>query len=102
MRAVDITHVRYLRLGGQGGARIRYSCMGIRRPAKGLGAEMSRKIAHVAYMICVRAPDEADRISELPARRVGRMFKAALRRAQKTVRKRRRFIRRQTSCVLHV
>jgi hypothetical protein len=100
MRAVDTTDVRYLRSGGQGGARIRYRRMGVGRPAKVLGAEMSRKIAQVAYMICMRAPDEADSILELPSRRVGRMFKAALRRTQKTVFKRRCFMRRTTSCVL--
>lgn len=100
MRAVDTTDVRYLRSGGQGGVRIRYRRMGVGRPPKGLRAEMSREIAHIAYMICMRAPDEADGILEQPARRVGRMFKAALRRAQKTVLKRRRIMRRPTSCVL--
>lgn len=100
MRAVDTTDIRYFRSGGQGGARIRYHRMGGGRTAKGLSAEISRKIAHVAYVICMRAPDEADRILELPARRVGRMFKVALRRAQKTVLKRRRVMRRPASCVL--
>lgn len=100
MRAVDTTDVRYLRSGGRGGTRIHYRRMGVGRPAKGLSAEMSRKIAHVAYLICMRAPDEANSILERPSRRVGRMFKAALRRAQKTVPKRRYFMRRPISCVL--
>lgn len=100
MRAVDTTDIKYLRSVGVDGVRIRYHRMGVGRPAKGLSAEMSRKIAHVAYMICMRVPDDADWILDLPPRRVGRMFKAALRRAQKTVLKRRSFARRPTSCVL--
>ncbi len=100
MRTIDTTDVRYVRSGGQGGARIRYRRMGVGRTAKGLSAEMSRKIAHIAYIVCMRAPDEADRILEQPARCVGRRFKAALRRAQKTVLNRRCCMRRPTSCVL--
>lgn len=47
------------------------------------------------------APDEADAALELPSRRVGRMLKAALRRAEKTLRKR-RFQPRSVSCAFRV
>jgi len=92
----------YLRSGGRSGTRICYRRMGAGRPTKGLNARVRGKVARVAYMIYMLAPDVADTILTLPSRRVGRMFKAALRRTQKSAHKRRCFRRRPTSCVFRI
>jgi hypothetical protein len=100
MRVVDTMDARYVRAGGQSGTRIRYRRIGTGGGGKRLNAKAGRQIARLAYMICVLAPDEADSILELSSWRVGRLIKSILRRTQKTLRKRRAFSRRSTSCVL--
>jgi hypothetical protein len=92
----------YLRSGGRSGARICYRRMGVGRPTKRLSAKVRGKVARVAYMIYMLAPEVADTILALPSRHVGRMFKAALRRTQKSAHKRRCFRRRPTSCVFRI
>ncbi|MDB5784800.1 MAG: hypothetical protein JWQ50_4715 [Caballeronia mineralivorans] len=92
----------YLRSGGRSGTRICYRRMGVGRPTKRLNAKVRGKVARVANMIYMLAPDVADTILALPSRRVGRMFKAALRRTQKSAHKRCCFRRRPTSCIFRI
>ncbi|ABO53191.1 hypothetical protein Bcep1808_0168 [Burkholderia vietnamiensis G4] len=96
------TDVTYVRIGGRNGAPICYHRIRNGRATRRFNAKVQRAVTRLAYAICTRAPDVADTILELPARRVGRMVKAALRRAPKVLRKRRSFKRRPTSSVLRV
>lgn len=78
----------YMRLGGRSGVPIRYCRIHLRRPKKNLEAKAHATIVQIAYIVCVLAPDSIDEVLELPSRQLGRLLKAALRRALKKNRKR--------------
>jgi hypothetical protein len=98
---VGDTDATYLRLVGRRG-RVRYRRIGIGRRTKRIGAKAQQTVTRLAYAVCTLSPDAADEILALPSRQVGRMVKAALRRARKTAHRRGFFRRRPSSCVLRI
>lgn len=94
--------VSYIRVGGASSARICYRRAGAGRPTRHINAKADAKIARLAYMVCTLAPDAVDEVLAMPSRRLGRLVKAALRRAKKTSRKRGHFRRRPRSQVLRI
>lgn len=76
---IDATHIR---VGGKSGARIRYCRISVGRPTKGLKDKARAEIARMAYMICMLAPDLVDTILTMPSGHLGRLVKAAVRRAR--------------------
>ena len=72
----------YIRVDGKSGARIRCRRISVGRHTKGLNVKSRAKIARMAYMICVLAPDSVDTILTMPSRRLGRLVKAVMRRAR--------------------
>lgn len=72
----------YIRAGGKSGARIRYCRIRVGRPTKGLNDKARAKIARMAYMIYMLAPDSVDTILTMPSGQLGRLVKAAVRRAR--------------------
>ncbi|MGF6727746.1 hypothetical protein P3T43_007138 [Paraburkholderia sp. GAS41] len=72
----------YLRVGGKGGARIRYCRINVGRPTKGLNGKAGATISRMAFVICMLAPDLVDTILTMPSGALGRSVKAAVRRAR--------------------
>lgn len=79
--ALDID-ATYLRVGGKGGARIRYHRINVGRPTKGLNDKAGAIISRMALMICMLAPDVADTILTTPSGTLARFVKAKVRRAR--------------------
>jgi hypothetical protein len=72
----------YIRVGGKSSARIRYHRINVGRPNKGLNDKAGAIISRMALMICMLAPDVVDTILTMPSGPLGRLVKAAVRRAR--------------------
>jgi hypothetical protein len=92
----------YLRVGGKGGARIRYRRINVGRPTKGLNGKAGAIISRMALMICMLAPDVVDTILTMPSGTLGRLVKAQVRRARTPKHTRELVKRRPVSTVFRV
>ncbi|SDH58978.1 protein of unknown function DUF29 [Paraburkholderia phenazinium] len=72
----------FIRVGGKGGARIRYRRINVGRLTKGLKAKAGAIISRMAPMFCMLAPDVVDTILTMPSGPLGRLVKAKVRRAR--------------------
>ncbi|SIN94982.1 DUF29 domain-containing protein [Paraburkholderia phenazinium] len=92
----------YIRVGGQGGKSIRYGRINVGRRTNGLKNTVRARIARMAFVICLLAPDLADTILSMPAGPLGRLVKVEVRRARPLKHSRGLVKRRPVSTVFRV
>ena len=92
----------YIRVGEQGGRPIRYHRINIGRHKKSGKNKARARIARMALVTCLLAPDLVDTILSMPAGRLGRLVKAEVGRAQTLKHTRRLVKRRPVSTVFRV
>lgn len=90
----------YFRVRRHDSTLICFRRAGLGQPARKFNAEAQAGAVQLAYTICTLAPEAADKLLRLPSQRVGRVVKAALRRAQIRARRRARSRRRPTARVI--
>jgi hypothetical protein len=72
----------YIRVGGEGGKPIRYGRVSVGRHTNGFKNRTRARIARMAFVICLLAPDLVDTILSMPAGPLGRLVQAEVRRAR--------------------